>query len=175
VLEHVVASYDAEKWQWAMGLGQMVDEDFTAIRHPQLPSYSWIRQTYWHYEICHQAVFMRTELVRDLGGFDERFAIAADYHLLTKAGRRVRPVVWPRMLAYTLEGGVSDRHVDAAHREAHAARADALRLRPPVLWADLAWTGVLMVKTRVRRMVRTALRAQSERRTARLGAGSDAS
>lgn len=33
---------------------------------------------------CHQSMFVRTELLRKLGGFDERFAIAADYDLVLK-------------------------------------------------------------------------------------------
>jgi glycosyltransferase involved in cell wall biosynthesis len=175
VVEFVLDSYRKDRWEWALGLGQMVDEHFVPIRRPQQPQYSWLRQTYWHYEICHQATFMRTELVRDLGGFDERFSIAADYHLLTKAGRRVRPTMWPRMLAYTLEGGVSDRRLDAAHREAHQARADALRLRQPLLLADLLWTGVLMAKSRSRRLLRTLLRAYARRQAARRAAEPDCS
>lgn len=33
---------------------------------------------------CHQSMFVKTELLRKLGGFDERFAISADYDLVLK-------------------------------------------------------------------------------------------
>jgi glycosyltransferase involved in cell wall biosynthesis len=160
VLTFVAESYDSEGWTWALGLGQMVDQSSNPVRRRQRRKYSWIRQTFWHYEVCHQAVFMQSEFVRALGGFDERFSIAADYHLMTKAGHLVRPVMWPRMLAYTLEGGLSDRSLEIAHWEAHAARVEALELKGPLVMIDRAWSHILIAKTRCRRLVRRHLRAR---------------
>ena len=88
VLEMVEQSYIADHWKWAFGLSMIVDEFFVPVRRQRLHSpYSWWRTTFWDYDISHQAVFMETELVRQMGGFDDKYSIAADYLLSLKVAR----------------------------------------------------------------------------------------
>lgn len=52
----------------------------------------------WSTPYCHQGVLMRTEVVRQFGGFDERYRLCADYNLMLKchlAGCRIRYVRQP--------------------------------------------------------------------------------
>ena len=50
-----------------------------------------VAQFYWHYTICHQAVYMETAFLRDLGGFATDLSVSSDYEVMLKAGRAARP------------------------------------------------------------------------------------
>lgn len=153
----VVESYIRDRWTWTFGLGQVVDKQFRPVRSRQKAQYSWFRQTFLHYNLCHQAVYMQTDLVRQLGGFDGRFRIAADYHLLTKAGMHTEPHILPHLMALALEGGLSQQRPARSLLEAHSARVDALAMGRSQAFGDLLWTYLLMAKTEFRRTVRRAL------------------
>jgi len=58
---------------------------------------------------CHQGVLVRTSVMRELGGFDERYRVAADYDLffaLHLAHKRIRFV--DKVFASYAQGGLSD-------------------------------------------------------------------
>lgn len=57
---------------------------------------------------CHQTMLARTELLRETGGFDESFRIAADYDLVTRLFLRgAHPIYTPCNFATFCEGGIS--------------------------------------------------------------------
>jgi len=76
----------------------------------------------------HQGTIVRTELARELGGFDETYAIAADYHLMLKLSRENVPVEIPITVARFWTGGTSSQSWRQANREFHRARIHALDL-----------------------------------------------
>lgn len=159
VLGVVVNSYEHESWPWAYGFGRMVTASGrTSAGGRVRKRHSWLRQTFWSYEICHQTVFMPPALARKLGGFDEEFRIAADYKLVTNAGRIAEPHVFPRVMAVTMEGGVSSmRTVESLH-ETHRARSEILALTGWRKGADRCLTTVLIARSRSRRFVGRLLR-----------------
>jgi len=93
---------------------------------------------------CHQGVFMRTEFVRQLGGFDERFRICADYDMLLKAHLSAARFHFAKDIVarYSLTGAsgtenASEMDIRAIMREQlhlTAAETDLYRMRrfPPV-------------------------------------------
>ncbi|MCL2680440.1 MAG: glycosyltransferase [Coriobacteriia bacterium] len=77
----------------------------------------------------HQSWFARTELLRELGGFDSSFAIAADYELFLRLQKRNR--LWaftPRVLANFSLGGASYAVLATAaeYRRAKRVNGDSL-------------------------------------------------
>lgn len=59
---------------------------------------------------CHQTMLARTELLREVGGFDESFKIAADYDLTTRLLLRgAHPVFLPLNFTTFSEGGISNK------------------------------------------------------------------
>lgn len=59
---------------------------------------------------CHQTMLARTERLREIGGFDETFTIAADYDLVTRLMLRgAHPVYTACNFTTFCEGGISTR------------------------------------------------------------------
>ncbi len=57
---------------------------------------------------CHQTMLVRTAILREFGGFDESFSIAADYDLVTRLLLRgAHPVYIPCNFTTFCEGGIS--------------------------------------------------------------------
>lgn len=85
-------------------------------------------EIYNHPSACHQGEMIRTSLARELGGFDERFKIAADSDMFLKAHYRgVRFGYDERVIAFFLGGGMSGNAI-AAEREHRMSVADVLGL-----------------------------------------------
>lgn len=70
--------------------------------------------------MSHQSMFTKKAVIRELGGFDEKFAIGADWDLLIRcyaAGKRITGVHFT-ICTYTKDGVSSHRH----NRERHQIR-----------------------------------------------------
>lgn len=77
----------------------------------------------------HQGVLVRTEVMREFGGFDERYRICADYDLTLKlhlANRRIKFV--DRSFACYAHGGLSDRCVAERCKESCQVAGERLGL-----------------------------------------------
>ena len=74
----------------------------------------------------HQATVVNTQVLRNLGGFDTRYAIAADYHAALRCSQRAEPVMLDAVIAEFAEGGVSTTRWRRAAREFHRARLEVL-------------------------------------------------
>ncbi len=72
----------------------------------------------------HPGVILKTEYVRELGGFDERYEIAADFDLLLKYFKRWQKIATAPIPIIDFQGnGVSERRVKEAALESDLARA----------------------------------------------------
>ena len=152
VLEMVARSYSREHWRWAYGFGRMVTESgATSAGGRTRKRHSWLRNTFWSYEICHPAVFMEPDFARRLGGFDESLQIAADYKMTTAAGRKAQPRVFPRVMAVYLEGGVSDTQAGRSLFETHQVRVELLGMGRRLELLDKCWTLVILARSKSRR------------------------
>ena len=99
----------------------------------------------------HQSIFVRRHLLRELGGFDTSYRIAADYDLylrLIEAG--AREVLVPQVLSEFRLGGVSSRNARATagqYRDVRVAHG-----------ANPAWQQMVMLKSVVASAVFSAYR-----------------
>lgn len=75
----------------------------------------------------HQGTFAARQALLDAGGFDEQYAIAADYAMFLSLSTMARPVVLPLTIAAFFEGGASTTHWRSSFREFHRARRAILR------------------------------------------------
>jgi hypothetical protein len=170
VLAMVAESYVSEDWPWAYGYGRIVNENGERSARGRVRKRpSWLRNTFWDYEICHSAVFMPPGLMRELGGFDERFRIAADYKLTTSAWLVAQPHVFRCVMADQVEGGVSDAQPGSSLLETHRVRVELLRMGPAASALDWAWTMGLIARSKFRRKMGRWLRRIRSRIDARLG------
>jgi len=74
----------------------------------------------------HQGTFVRTSVVRNLGGFDTTFEIAADYALFLKLTQTSDPAIVDFPIARFSEGGASTINWKKSFREFHRARREIL-------------------------------------------------
>jgi len=78
---------------------------------------------------CHQGTFVSTRALRDLGGFDTRFTIGADYAAFLSLAMMSEPVTLNFVLARFAEGGASTTQWRRSVIEFHQARRDILEPR----------------------------------------------
>jgi GT2 family glycosyltransferase len=72
----------------------------------------------------HQGTIVRTEVLRSIGGFDARYAIAGDYHCALRLSQMDAPLMTDLVIAEFREGGVSTTQWRQAAREFHQARTE---------------------------------------------------
>ncbi len=118
--------------------------------------YSRFKHLFGGAALCHQAVIMKVEFLRELGGFDLSIGDVADYHLLIKAASRVPPRTWPEIDVNYFDGGRSAVNPDIWGK--HRARVDVLRLTPITASLDSAWTAFQYTRLRIRRKLKPLLR-----------------
>ena len=75
----------------------------------------------------HQGTIAQTQLLRQLGGFDSHFRIAADYQLMLKLSQTDEPLTTDHTLARFQSGGLSSQHWFQAIKEFHRARKEVLK------------------------------------------------
>lgn len=93
----------------------------------------------------HQGTFARTQLLRDLGGFDTRFRICADYAMFLRLSEYSEPIEIDSVIADFYVGGLSSVAWRESLSEFHEARRSILRpsgskaLREQIgTWSQLA-------------------------------------
>ena len=141
---------------WGYSRARVVDSDGLKVR-PNIGTipYSRIKHLFGGPPLCHQAVIMKVELLRELGGFDLKIGEVADYHLLLKAASRVAPRTWPEIDVNYLDGGRSAVAPDMWGK--HRARVDALALTPTAAKIDSAWTATQVARIRIRKKLKPLL------------------
>jgi hypothetical protein len=162
VLSRVAASHRLHKWHWGFGYARAVDASGRGVRPVQPFEYRRRQHALGMISVPHQAVFMSSALLRDLGGFNLGYSLAADTELILRAAQRTGPRAWGTVDVLYLVGGSSDRLVYRLIIEKHRIRqALGLALRPKAL--DVLWTvGAIGV---------VALRRGGKRGLNRLSAG----
>ena len=154
VLADVWRSFVDKGWLWAYGDAVRRLPSGVTVRRRCTSTYSWLRQTYWRYDICHQSTFVRRDSLMDLGGFDASLQVAGDYAVALRLGRLAPPQRLMRTICEVLADGVSETSPLRAHLEAHASRVKVLELSAPRKALDRGWTTALVGLARVRRRLR---------------------
>jgi glycosyltransferase involved in cell wall biosynthesis len=116
--------------EWLTGRCKIIDGAGQEIRRPVTAYKDWLLDHYslslylTHNFISAPATFFRTDVLRELGGFDLRYRISVDYDLQLKFARRGDPVIVPRYLSNfrMAEGSLSMSGFRTQFRE-HAEQA----------------------------------------------------
>ena len=113
--------------QWVVGRVRIIDRTGRSItsrswRFPEEQHYCFARGVF----PPHQATIVRTETLRQLGGFDTEYSIAADYHASLRLSLIAEPRMIDMVIAEFLEGGVSTTRWKHAAAEFHRARLEVL-------------------------------------------------
>jgi glycosyltransferase involved in cell wall biosynthesis len=116
--------------EWLTGRCRIIDGDGQEIRKAVTGYKNWLLDHYsldlylTHNFISAPATFFRTDLLRELGGFDLRYRISVDYDLQLKFARRGDPVILRSYLSNfrMAEGSLSMSGFRTQFRE-HAEQA----------------------------------------------------
>jgi glycosyltransferase len=74
----------------------------------------------------HQGTIVRTESLREVGGFDSQYSISADYAAALSLSLLSDPLMTARVIARFTEGGISTRNWKESFRQFHSARQSIL-------------------------------------------------
>ncbi len=91
------------------------------VSPPSIPN-----QLYAYGYRSHQAVIMKAKFIKGLGGFNEKYKIAADWELIVKALRAEYPITWQHSLGRFELGGASSSRLLEAHMELKDIRSKIL-------------------------------------------------
>lgn len=98
-----------KKPTWVVG-DVLVDRNGKIERSARLfPPSCW--SMIFRNRICHQAVFLRRDVLRLVGGFDRLFRISMDYDLWQRlCSHGFRPTYWPRVISVYSMTGISSQN-----------------------------------------------------------------
>lgn len=156
------AAFDSvEQWvaqptsSWCYGAVRMSPVDEVGSRIPYQGRFSTLRYAYGRIPLCHQSVIVSAGELQALGGFDERFAVYADFHAQLRLSRRSAPAALRPVLSVVAGGGISGRHPYRNFVEQGRARRDALGLGRFVSLLDHLFTIKNVITYTVHRGMKT--------------------
>jgi putative colanic acid biosynthesis glycosyltransferase len=94
----------------------------------------------------HQGTFAITQLLRDLGGFDPKYSISADYALFLKLSQMADPQEAGFPIAHFVTGGVSTHKWRESFEQFHRARIEILKPQGASQMREQLWTRWHFVK-----------------------------
>lgn len=115
--------WQEHRYQWGRYLVQMVDDQRQPTRPVDTAALDAKRFDRADQDPHHQGAIMSRQLLANLGGFDERYRIVADYELMRRAVLAgYRPWESHRVLTCVDASGLSSTDWQASIREVHAVR-----------------------------------------------------
>jgi putative colanic acid biosynthesis glycosyltransferase len=88
---------------------------------------------------CHQAMMFRTQMLREIGGFDTSYSLASDFDLVLKVLRISHALRVPEIYALIEPGGLADQSIYSVFMQKHLIRKRFFSRRLITLMS-LAWT-----------------------------------
>lgn len=129
---------------WGCATHEEIQQDGTGwvcklVSPPSIPN-----QLYAYGYRSHQAVVMKAKFIARLGGFNEKYKLAADWELIARALADCKPKVWSHSLGRFELGGISSHRIIDAHLELKSIRRDFLikNLRDRIL--DDLWCAIYL-------------------------------
>jgi len=101
---------------------------------------------------CHQAMIFQTSVLKDLGGFDTSYSLAADFDLVLKVIQNSKASRVSEIYASIEPGGRADQGIFLVHNQKHKIRKDLLG-GPVIFLASFLWTSLARMKIILRRMI----------------------
>ncbi len=144
-----------EGFTWGFGPHQIIEASGEVRRTVRTRPFTQDRFAYGRSPICHQAVISRVSCLRDVGGFDLNYPIAADFKTLLLLGGTWQPAEWEDVLVQYRAGGISDRNLSQTILEQGQIRREVLQIQRVANIRDMIHDTNRLARHRLR----TALRA----------------
>ena len=138
------ALQDSTEGMWGCTTHEEINEDGTGWVCKLVSPPTVSNQLYAFGYRSHQGVLMKTELIEELGGFDESYKIASDWDLIVRAMRHSRPVVWVHPLGKFELGGFSTHNLLTAHYELIEIRKKYLTFTVSTKLFELLWRDIYL-------------------------------
>ena len=101
---------------------------------------------------CHQAMIFRTNILKDLGGFNTSYSLAADFDLVLKVIQKSKASRVSEIYASIEPGGRADQGIFLVHNQKHQIRRSLLG-GPVIFLASFLWTALARMKIILRRTI----------------------
>lgn len=101
---------------------------------------------------CHQAMIFRTNILKDLGGLNTSYTLAADFDLVLKVIQKSKASRVSEIYASIEPGGRADQGIFLVHSQKHQIRRNLLG-GPVVFLASFLWTALARIKIILRRTI----------------------
>jgi glycosyltransferase involved in cell wall biosynthesis len=103
---------------------------------------------------CHQAMIFYTNLLRDLGGFNTSYSLAADFDLVLRVIQNSKASRVSEIYASIEPGGRADQGIFLVHNQKHQIRR--ILLGGPVVYvSSFLWTALARMKIILRRTIKS--------------------
>ena len=102
---------------------------------------------------CHQAMIFRTNILKDLGGFNTSHSLAADFDLVLKVIQKSKANRVSEVYASIEPGGQADQGIFLVHKQKHQIRRKLLG-GPVVFLMSFLWTALARLKIMARRSLK---------------------
>ena len=106
VVQRVIERRVRGDWRWGYGCTRQLTRQRAPYAVKSFAPFRLERLALGLATVPHQTVFMERALLEELGGFDEKFGVAADQELLLRAALMSAPEVWIDLMADLEPGGV---------------------------------------------------------------------
>lgn len=100
---------------------------------------------------CHQAMIFRTEVLKEIGGFDTSYSLASDFDLVLKVLKNSKGKRIPQIYAAIEPGGRADQGILLVHKEKHDIRIRQMG-GPFILLISMCWTALARLKISLRKL-----------------------
>ena len=124
-LQWLLSELKSTQALWGFAAVHFRDEQGRALREPSWDYTSHCERLFARGRFPpHQGTVVRTETLREIGGFDTRYRVAADYHAALRLSTLSIPDIWTWPLAVFDQGGTSSKSWKRAQSEMHQARQE---------------------------------------------------
>ncbi len=102
---------------------------------------------------CHQAMIFRTNILKEMGGFNTSYSLAADFDLVLRVIGEAKVNRVSEIYASIEPGGRADQGIFLVHDQKHKIRRNLLG-GPVVFLASYTWTALARLKIILRRTLK---------------------
>lgn len=148
VLNEVLPLLESEQPTWAFGRVAFLTESGIPMAEPAWDYAVERRHLFARQRFpAHQGVIMATDELREIGGFDTSYAVAADYASILAFSALSTPLALDIVLARFQQGGLSTQSWLVAQKEFHRARRTIFQPRGTAAAAEWLRTQEGLIKT----------------------------
>jgi glycosyltransferase involved in cell wall biosynthesis len=141
-LEKVAQKLDDENTTWLFGPVEITDHVSNNTTTTPQWDYQEERKNFFARGLFppHQGTIASTQLLRDLGGFDSKYSISADYALFLRLSQIAGPQEVDFPIAHFVTGGVSTHKWRESFKQFHKARTEILKPQGVGALREQLWT-----------------------------------